>query len=183
MPVYDEIINDVELGIINLIAAKLAGVFDIIEFQIELDPDKINRFPAVMVATDKMSFENTTQRADTVKPVTHAYLLFKCAKSVNREQFKRHGVLPMVVGVARILNGQDLGLDITPLDPSQATEIVSSELAARDIIMFDLALSWDFEIEEHDFTEEEAADLVTIANTWLLDNVTQITTDIVTPGA
>lgn len=176
---YDAIINDVELAIIAHIKDKLKNVFDIIDFELELDPKKINRFPSIMVATDKMAFDNVTQSADTVKPTTHVYMLFRSAQSVKREKFKRHGVMPIVIGVARLLNGQDFDIDITPLDPKTATEIVSSVLAERDIIMFDLSLGWDFEIEERDFSEENAADLITIANKWMLDGTEEIVTDMV----
>jgi len=179
MASYDKIINDVEKAILALIEERLKGTFQIVDFKLEINPDKILNHSSIMVATDKMTFDNITNSADTVKVTTHVYTMCRSAKSVNREEFKRHGVMPIVIGVARLLNGQDFGIDITPLDPLAATEIVSGALAERDVIMFDLSLGWDFEIEETDFSEEDAADLVAIANKWMLDGTEKIVTDMV----
>lgn len=170
MPKYDEIINDVEQGILDLIEEKLAGIFNLRSFGVEVEIGRVNQFPAALVSTDRLMFKSITQNAYAVRPRTHIYMLFRSDNAVDKEKLKRHGLYPIVIGVARLLSGRDFDLDITPLNPESATEVISAELAERSIIMFDLAMGWDFEIEERDFDEEEAAALVAIANKWLLGN-------------
>ena len=174
---------------LELMERKLKGVFNVYDFIVEIDPGNIVNWPAVMVSTDELRFVQNTMRTSRVRPVTHVYTLFKNVKAVNREKFKRHGVYPLVLGIARLFDGaviekEGAYIDMDPIEPSSAVEIVHAALAEAGIIMFDIRLLWGFEIEQTDSEEAEASALVTIANKWLLDGEAEneLVTDIVEPN-
>jgi hypothetical protein len=186
MSSYKEIVNDVEMGVISLLQDKLKGLLNIMDFTVEVNPSKTLRWPMAMVASDEFRFSQNTVRTSSVRAITHIYIMFKCVASVNKEEFKRHGVYPIVLGVAQVLKGQIIEkdgeeIDMDPFEPDVAVEVVNPELAEAGIIMFDLRLRWGFEIEQSEFDEDDAADLLTIANKWLLDGLAanELVTDIV----
>lgn len=178
MAVDNHIIGKVESAIVELLKQRLDGVIRIFDADIEKSIDKIKRFPAIMVSTDSMNFDAVTEDADEVKSVTHVYALFQNSKAVHGERFRRHGVYPMVVGISKLLKGKDFNLDIDELQPKSAKEIITKDTRERDIVMFDIAFKWDFEIETDKTDEELAADLLEIANTFMLDGEHEIVTDI-----
>lgn len=178
MAVDNHIIGTVENAVVNLLEERLSSVFAIMDVDIEKNLDEIHRFPALMISTDSLKFDSVTQVADNVKPDLHIYALFKSNKSVNKERYRRHGVYPIVLGITKILKGKDFNLEIDGLQPLNAREVITKETREKNVVMFDIQFKWNFEIEEDKTDEEMAADLLEIANTFIIDNQTEIVTDI-----
>jgi hypothetical protein len=73
--------------------------------------------------------------------------LYAAFKSVRSERDRRHGVYPMVQGIALILSGQTLGLDIEPLSVGRAQELFHPTLHSKGYIGFKIPVSTDFDFE------------------------------------
>lgn len=143
-------IEDIERGIISHLRDKWdehGGDTMVHEFDINMDFKDLLNAPSISVATENVAVRQVTDGIIELKPTVSLYLAFK---DVGKPDQRRHGIYPIIVAVLRLLSGEDLELEITPLLPVLCREVYHVQLKESGYIAFQLQFTTSFNEERID---------------------------------
>jgi hypothetical protein len=141
---------EIEEAIVELTREKWpdqGGTTVVNEFDIELDFERVLNTPGLAVAIETVALRRNPDGSIHFIPTISVYLVFK---NVGQPAQRRRGIHPMIVGTVCILSGSDLGLDIDPLLPISAGELLHEQLKAKGLIGFRLQFTSGFDVEKVD---------------------------------
>ncbi len=122
------------------------------EFDARSGIEKINRFPAISMATEKIGFRKVDESTLEWSPTVYLYIVFK---NVSGQIARRKGAYPIVEGTVMLLSFQDLDLEIEPLEPAgDAEEITHPSLETRGLIGFKVPFKTAYDVSKYRAREE-----------------------------
>jgi len=119
--------------------------------------------PVVSAAIFEGSF---TRIADKWKQTVTLNVLLTL-KNERGEEDRRKGVNPLVMGIIQLLSGNDLGLDMTELQPVSFREVTDDEDYQEHKIVYLLQFSTSFTFKKQ--SDEEITDLLEVGLTYYLE--------------
>jgi hypothetical protein len=91
---------------------------------------------------------------------------------------RRQAIYPFILGIAQVLFGQTLGLEINPLEPvGNITEIYHEVLKDRGLIGYKMVFETSYNIDM-DSPDESGVRLLTIAADFMRQDPTDTTPDM-----
>ena len=140
-------------------AALADGTGEVVaEFDARNGIEKINRTPAVCVATEAIGFSKVDESTIRWTPEIMLYVVFK---NVSSAAGRRSGAYPILEGAVRLLALHRFGLDIEPLVPGvRAEELINSELEKRGLIGFKVPFTTEFDVSKYEAEQEAVKFLI-----------------------
>lgn len=122
------------------------------------------QYPAVFVYTETGKFSKSTMTKYRCELGVFVLIAFRDVKSEKR---RRHGLYPILEGVIQGLMLNDLGLDIDPLVPKGFRNITDKEMAAGDVLAYQIDFATAFTVKP---PEETTVDLLRIGLEYYLQD-------------
>jgi hypothetical protein len=156
-------LEQIEAAAIALVKSKWpAGAKPVKDFDVAAEPVNIAT-PGIYAAASYQSIVRVAH--DLYKGAIKLSIIVLDANLAGQKQ-RRAGAHALVLAVLQLLQAQNLGLAIKPLIPTGAPEVTDSELRAAQKLGFRIDFGTEADITAA--SDEEAADLVTIAASYYL---------------
>ena len=148
-----------------ILARLAAGALQVRDIDIEKLKAGVAH-PAAYISTETGAFTKKGQEVYACELRIFVVLLFHHAKD---ERARRRGLYPILEGVARLLMGQKLGLDITPIKPVRFRNVTSDAFRKQYLCAYELELAATVELRM-EAGQEDATELLRIGLEYYLQD-------------
>jgi len=148
-----------------ILARLAAGALQVRDIDIEKLKAGVAH-PAVYISTETGTFTKKGQEVYACELHQFLVLLFH---NVKDERARRRGLYPILEGVAQLLMGQTLGLDITPIKPVRFRNVTSEAFRKQYLCAYELELTATVELRKEE-SQGDAGELLRIGLEYYLQD-------------